>query len=390
MKIKLTESKLRQIIKESILNIITEKKDLYDDNGFNKISKVHKDTRKRFNPEGYDYEGYDKEGYNKDGWSRDGINKETGRKFDKEGFDKEGFNKFGLNKQYKRRDGRDFLGYDEEGYDENGYHKNGWNKRGINKYTKTKYDKEGWDVNGFNKLRRDKEGFNRYGTHMYGYSKNENSTSLKKIFINEEAFHKAMKLLNIDLNQEYDIHREFNMYERIVNALYNFFKKNKNEVLQIPYKPSLGEYVDEKTGIVIDTTTVGTVINSVMEVLVVGHTRYPSHLLKEDEQYFIRNYINVLYNIVRKHYEDLFKCFTPNYLFKIDMLLTGMANREYSLWTIICHEISEYDDAILIHEKGELLFNNDYDDEDEYPEDYDDDDFETTDDWIHYWDKYYG
>ena len=96
MKIRLTESKLKQIVAESVKRILSEK---YDDNGFNDKSKVHKNTRTAFNPEGYDWEGYDKEGYNKDGWRRDGINKFTKSKYDKAGYDRDGFNKFGLDKE---------------------------------------------------------------------------------------------------------------------------------------------------------------------------------------------------------------------------------------------------------------------------------------------------
>lgn len=383
MKVKLTESKLREIVSESVKRILSER---YDDNGFNDKSRVHKDTRTKFNPEGYDWEGYDIKGYNKDGWNRDGINKFTNGKYDKTGYDKDGFNKFGLNRQNKRRDGRNFLGYDDEGYDEKGFHKNGWNKRGINKFTKTKYDKEGWNINGYNILGRDKNGFNRHGTHMYGYTQNENSKSFSKIFVNEEAFHKLVKLLNINLNPQNHVHRKFNMIGIISEALYDFFKKNKDEVLQIPYNPSVGEYVDEETGIVIDLTTVGTVINSVMKILT-GYAPYPSDLIKGGENYFIQNYINVLYNIVREHYKELFKCFTNNGAFKIFSYFFNPTYETYSIWVQLCHKISEYNNKKLVYEKTEPLINNHYDDEDDYYyDDEDDEDDYSTDDWIRYWD----
>lgn len=122
MKIRLTESELKQFIVESVKNILSER---YDDKGFNTISGIHKVTRTKYDPEGYDKDGFNIKGIDREGFNRDGFNK---RGYDKDGYGRSGFNPAGYN-----RDGIDRDGYNKEGYDKYGYDRNGFNSRGFNR-----------------------------------------------------------------------------------------------------------------------------------------------------------------------------------------------------------------------------------------------------------------
>jgi hypothetical protein len=82
-----------------------------DERGFNKKSKIHSETKSKFDKMGFDFEGYNVDGFNK------------------EGFDKGG--------------------YAKNGYDKEGFNRNGWSQSGINKETRTRYNKNGFDINNF-------------------------------------------------------------------------------------------------------------------------------------------------------------------------------------------------------------------------------------------------
>ncbi len=86
-----------------------------DENGFfiegNNIG-IHKETKTKYDKDGFNINGWDKNGYNKitkdkfniDGWNIDGFNAEnihrdTGTKYDKDGWNVDGFNEKGINKK---------------------------------------------------------------------------------------------------------------------------------------------------------------------------------------------------------------------------------------------------------------------------------------------------
>ena len=184
-------------------------KDGYDERGFN-IDGIHRETRKKFNPQGEDVDGYDKAGF------RYLIHRITGTKYDESGHTISGFDKYGIHKKtgthldefdmdvngkyglpvhcpkcnstnhsvidrfsdahhtccmpdLKKDDPPNtkccscghkwyffhplFFHQDSffSGRDKDGIHKNEFNKEGNHKVTGTRYDLEGYDENGFDK-----------------------------------------------------------------------------------------------------------------------------------------------------------------------------------------------------------------------------------------------
>ena len=91
---------------------------------------LHKDTRTKYDPEGFDRNGLHKDIrtiYDPEGFDRNGLHKDTRTKYDLEGLDRNGLHK----------DTRNI--YDFNGFDRNG----------LNKETKTIYYPEGFDINGY-------------------------------------------------------------------------------------------------------------------------------------------------------------------------------------------------------------------------------------------------
>ena len=122
-RVRLTESDLHKIVKESVNRILKEEK--HDKRGFGLESGRHKDTGTKWDKEGFNKLGLDRQGFKRDGyglagWNREGFNKKG---FDKEGFDKEGFNKKGIDRQGFNRQGFNREGFNREGYDNNGLKK---------------------------------------------------------------------------------------------------------------------------------------------------------------------------------------------------------------------------------------------------------------------------
>lgn len=163
-----------------------ETKNKYDLNGYSKagfdylgfnVEGIHEKTKTKFNRDGYDVKGYNKIGYNKNGIDREGydylgfngvgINKETKTKYDLNGYNKEGYNRRGFNSEGYNRHGYDKEGYNRRGFNSNGYHKITKTKYGLEGYNKEGYNRQGYDVSGYNK-----HGYDRYGYDRYGYDKN--------------------------------------------------------------------------------------------------------------------------------------------------------------------------------------------------------------------------
>ena len=202
-KIVLTENKLRNIIRESIHNILLER---YDDRGFNDKSGVHKDTRTAFDPEGYDKDGYDVNGYNKSGWNRKGVNKETNNRYDTSGYDAKGINKSGRNK----------AGFDREGFNKNGVNANGESRKEVKIYQRA-----------------------------------------LKYFKDKDAFKFFLKKTGTEFGLPFFIDKKIDEY----------LHKSASTICNMPYMPSLETIVDEEAGCVIDMTTIGSVFNSIWEYL---------------------------------------------------------------------------------------------------------------------------
>ena len=174
--------------------------DGYDANGFNS-EKIHRDTRTRYDSNGYDYQGYNEKGFNAYGFKRDLASKNSinfrdkpskknedkyiyggsnargffrnGRNiYTKEDYDRRGFLVDGTYRETGRlynKYGYNAYGYDFEGYDELGYDKNGYNREGRDIEG---YNREGYDVNGYNKDGYDREGYKKEGYNKEGFDKN--------------------------------------------------------------------------------------------------------------------------------------------------------------------------------------------------------------------------
>lgn len=96
-----------------------------DENGFyieGRNIGIHKETKTKYNKEGFDING----------WNEKFINKETKTKYDKEGFDYFGFNKDKINKETGTN------------YDINGWDCSGFNEKGIHKITGFNFDEKGY------------------------------------------------------------------------------------------------------------------------------------------------------------------------------------------------------------------------------------------------------
>lgn len=202
-KVMLNENKIRNIIRESIRNVLLER---YDERGFNDKSGIHRDTHSAFDPEGYDKDGYDVNGYNKSGWNRKGINMETNDTYDARGYDVNGINKRGRNKD----------GFDREGFNKNGVNINGETRREAKIYQEA-----------------------------------------LKYFKDKDAYEFFLKKTNSELGSFYNIDDKIDEY----------LHKSASTICNIPYMPSLEEIVDEEIGCVIDMSTIGSVFNSIREYL---------------------------------------------------------------------------------------------------------------------------
>jgi len=175
----------------------------FDGHGFSRVTKLHRETGTKWDPEGYgrtgyhrdtnrDRAGYDRRGYDRDGYRRDGYDV-AGRDrqgFDRAGFDRDGYDHRGFDRDGRDRDGRDWQGRDREGYDRNGFDHCGYDKNGLHRngtrfdddgfdrqgldsegFGRSGYDREGRDREGRDKDGRDRDGFDRKGVDKDGYDR---------------------------------------------------------------------------------------------------------------------------------------------------------------------------------------------------------------------------
>lgn len=172
-RIRLTESQLHRVIKESVKKMIKEievippKRDSYlsSINGNTDINspipkdwltdaslykalngqvpKLSRNNKPKFNDFGFDI--------------KTGIHKDTGTKKDPNGYNMKGFRK-GRDKEGFDFGGRDKEGFDRNGWDKDGYDRNGFNRKGI--------DREGYNRNGFNSNGFNREGFDKNGKKL--------------------------------------------------------------------------------------------------------------------------------------------------------------------------------------------------------------------------------
>lgn len=146
----------------------------YDKRGFDAVTKLHRETGTKWDPDGYgrtgyhivtngdrdgfdrngrDVDGYDRAGYDFAGWDRAG--------FDRLGFDREGYDRIGRDRDGCNRKGRDWLGRDRDGFDEDGYDCHGYDRDGRDRrgYDRGGFDREGRDRNGLDAAGYDRDGF---------------------------------------------------------------------------------------------------------------------------------------------------------------------------------------------------------------------------------------
>ncbi|MEA3451197.1 MAG: DUF1566 domain-containing protein, partial [Bacteroidota bacterium] len=125
---------------------------------------IHKDTKTKWNPKGFDKDGFDADGFDKSlihkdtntnydptGFDKNLIHKDTKTKWNPKGFDKDGFDADGFDKSLIHKDTN--TNYDPAGFDKNSIHKD----------TNTKHDLSGFDKDGFDFIGYDKNGYDKNG-----------------------------------------------------------------------------------------------------------------------------------------------------------------------------------------------------------------------------------
>ena len=130
-----------------------------DERGFN-LEGIHNITGTIRDESGFDEWGKDGEGFGRDGYASNGIARDE---YDKDGYDERGFNLDGIHRETRKKfnpQGEDIDGYDKKGfrylihritgtkYDESGHTISGFDKHGIHNKTGTHLDEFDMDVNG--------------------------------------------------------------------------------------------------------------------------------------------------------------------------------------------------------------------------------------------------
>ena len=209
---------MKKIILSLLLVLILGCTDKTDTKGFyieGKNRGIHKETKTKYDKDGYNYKGFNKDGYNAEGYDEEGFDLQG---YDEEGFDLQGYDKDGYNYKGFNKDGYNAEGYDEEGFDLQGYDKDGFNKGGFTRYGFNK--KNEFEKNKFYKYKFEESKFIFANRYVYDKTQTMLTNGLRDIFI----INKNLKNLKKD---EFETTSEFEIRKK------NLVKKYSKEIEDI-------------------------------------------------------------------------------------------------------------------------------------------------------------
>lgn len=180
---------MKKIILSLLLVLILGCTDKTDTKGFyieGKNRGIHKETKTKYDKEGYDKYGYSTDGYDKYGYNYIGFNKDG---YNTEGYDKDGYNYKGFNKD----------GYNAEGYDKDGFNKGGFTRYGFNK-------KNEFEKNKFYKYKFEESKFIFANSYIYDETQTMLTEGLWDIFITNKNL-KNLKKDEFETTSEFEIRK---------------------------------------------------------------------------------------------------------------------------------------------------------------------------------------